>query len=130
MLCWINFPCPFEVPCNEVNCNLSVIWKKGQSQNGVTRKQSTLNYPKTQTFLTTWYAHARVRIRELKNLFVFFFGKFDMLCFLVIFAFRFALLPYCRRFFHATHNFKYILALALNDKHWSIKGTFIHSYLV
>ena len=92
LLCWINFPCSFEVPCNEVSCKLSVIWKKGQSQNGVTRKQSTPNYPKTQTFLTTWYVHARMRIRELKNLFVFF--SENLICFVFLLS---ALLdsPFC-----------------------------------
>ena len=39
----------------------SLIRKKGESQNRVSRKQSTPNFPKKRTFLTPWDEHVYVR---------------------------------------------------------------------
>ena len=67
----------------------------------VTRKQRTSNFPNKRTFLTPWYAHVRVyaqlRVRIRSKKCSFFFGKFDVLYFLVTSVLRFAFLPYYRR---------------------------------
>ena len=50
--------------------NSSVIRQKGESQNSCYKKTKHIKFSEKRTFLTTWYAHVRVRIRELK-MFVF-----------------------------------------------------------
>ena len=42
----------------------SVIRQKGESQNGGNKKSKHAKFSEKQTFLTPWYAHVRVRIRE------------------------------------------------------------------
>ena len=59
-------------------------------KSGVTRKQSTPNFPKNKHFLPT-DTHAHACVSEGKNV---FFRKFGVLCFLVTPILRFALLPY------------------------------------
>ena len=59
-----------------------IIRQKGERQNG--------GYKKTK------HSHVRVNIRG-KEMFFFFFGKFDVLCFVVTTIFRIILLPYYRR---------------------------------
>ena len=54
---------------------------------GVTRKQSTLNFPKNEHFLLCVSGGKKCS----------FFGKFGVLYFLVTPVLRFAFLPYCRR---------------------------------
>ena len=54
---------------------------------GISRKQSTANFPKNRHFLPPDTAGKKFS----------FFGKFAVLCFLEIPALRYALLPYCRR---------------------------------
>ena len=72
----------------------SVIRQKGESQNGVSRKQSTSNFPKNEHFLPP-DTHTYVCVSGGKK--CSFFGKFDMLCFLETPILIFVLLPYYRR---------------------------------
>ena len=50
--------------------NSSVIRQKGESQNGSFKKKNLSKFSEKGTFLTPWYAHVRVRIREWET-FVF-----------------------------------------------------------
>ena len=72
--------------------NSSVKRQKGESQNGVSRKQSTSKFPKNEHFLLP-DTHTYVCVPGGKK--CSFFGKFDVLCFLeTCFQGRpFALLP-------------------------------------
>ena len=72
----------------------SVIRQKGESQNGVSRKQSTPNFPKNKHFLNP-DTHTYVSVLGSKK--CSFFGKFCVLCFLETPILRFALLPHYRR---------------------------------
>ena len=72
----------------------SVIRQKGESQNGVSRKQSTSNFPKNEHFLPP-DTHTYVCVSGGKK--CSFFGKFDMLCFLETPILISVLLPYYRR---------------------------------
>ena len=62
---------------------------------GVSRKQSTSNFPKKEPFLPL-DPRKYVYVSEGKK--CSFFGKFDVLCFLETAVFRFVLLPYYRRY--------------------------------
>ena len=62
---------------------------------GVSRKQSTQNFPKNEPFLPS-DTHTRVSVSRGKK--YSFFGKTGMLCFLETPVLRFALLPYYRHF--------------------------------
>ena len=67
-----------------------------QSFPGVSRKQSTPNFPKNKHFLPSdTYTYARVSGGRKCS----FLGKFGALCFLETSVLRFALLPYYRRFY-------------------------------
>ena len=68
----------------------SVIRQKGESQNGCSKKQNTPNFPNTRTYVCASGGKKCL-----------FFGKFGVLCFLGTLVFRFALLPYYRRFWWA-----------------------------
>ena len=68
--------------------NSSVIWQKGESQNGGNKNTKHAKFSEKRTF---FYSLICVRIRGKKHS---FFGKFDMLCILVTSVLRFALLPY------------------------------------
>ena len=57
---------------------------------GVTRKQSTPNFPKSKHFLSPCVSRGKK---------CSFFGKFGMLCFLVAPVLRFARLPYYRQIY-------------------------------
>ena len=69
--------------------NSSVIRQKGASQNGCYKKTKQAKFPENPAFLSP----AGVK----KCL---FFGKFDVLCFLVTPVLSYALLPYCGRIDH------------------------------
>ena len=64
-----RFPSPWEFELQRVFCIYNgkslVIRKKENLKTGVSRKQSTWNFPKNEKrlFFTPWYAHVRVRIR-------------------------------------------------------------------
>ena len=62
--------------------------EKGESQKGVSRKQSTPNFPKTNICTYVCVSGGKKCL---------FFGKFEVLCFLETPALRFALLRYYRR---------------------------------
>ena len=47
--------------------NSSVIRQKGQSQNGCFKKKKHAKFPEKRTFLTPWYAHARVFRTYISN---------------------------------------------------------------
>ena len=66
---------------------------------GVSRKQSTPNFPKNKHFLPP-DTHTYVCISRGKK--CLFFGKFDMLCFLETPLLRIALLLYYRRYYLQT----------------------------
>ena len=72
----------------------SVIRQKGESQKGVSRKQSTPNFPKNEHFLSP-DTHTYMCVSGSKK--CLFFGKFGMLCFLETPALRLTLLPYYQR---------------------------------
>ena len=88
----------------------SVIRQKSEFQNGYLKKTKHATFSRKQTFLTPWYAHVRMHIREaIKVRF-----SVGMLCFVVFFGIffeisvlRFAFLPYYRR--------KLIIAIAADD---------------
>ena len=71
-----------------------VIRQKGKFTTGVTRKQSTPNFPENEHFLAP-DTQTCVCISGGKK--CLFFGKFDVIYFLVTFVLRFASLPYYRR---------------------------------
>ena len=77
--------------------NLSIIRQKYESLNGVTRKQSTPHFPKNEHFLPS-NTHKCVCVLGGKK--CWFFGKFDVLCFLVTPVLRYSLLPDCGRIDH------------------------------
>ena len=63
----------------------------------VARKQSTSNFPKNKHFLPC-DTHVRVKMYHVRITGkCSFFGKFGVVCFLVISVLRFAPLPYYRR---------------------------------
>ena len=67
--------------------NTLVIRQKANLKTGVSRKQSTSNFPKKRTFLTPWYVNVRKNVRFSENMVCFVFLKHR-------FAIRpFALLP-------------------------------------
>ena len=72
----------------KIRNTVSVIKQNGKSQNGGTKKAKHAKSSEKRTFLTTWYAHVSGGKKCL------FFGKFDVLCFLVTSVLRFALLSY------------------------------------
>ena len=65
--------------------------QKSEPHNGITRKLSTLNFPKKRTFLTP-DTHSYVYVSGGKK--CSFFRK---ICFLATSVLRFVFLPYCRR---------------------------------
>ena len=73
----------------------SVISQRGKSRSGCYKKTKHAKFSKKPKFLATWYAHVRVRMKGQQML---VFGKFGVLCFLVTTIFKFALLPYYRRY--------------------------------
>ena len=72
----------------------SVIRQKGESLNGVSRKQSTPNFPKNKHFLNP---DTQTYVCVLEGKKCSFFGKFGVLCFLETPVLRFTLLPHYRR---------------------------------
>ena len=70
---------------------LLVIKQRANLKTGVSRKQSTPNFPKKRTFLTT-DMHTDVCVSGDKK--CSFFGKLGVLSFLETLVLRFALLPY------------------------------------
>ena len=67
---------------------------KGQIPNGCCKKTKHVIFSEKLIFLTSWYAHVRVSVREQE---CSSFEKFGKLCFLVTFVLRFALLRFYRR---------------------------------
>ena len=67
----------------------TVIRQKGESRKGGYEKTKQAKFSKKVTFLTPWYVHMRARIGGKK---CSFFGKFGVLCFLVISVWLFILL--------------------------------------
>ena len=67
----------------------SVIWEKGESQNGCYKKRKHTIFSEKQTLVTPWYAHVRVCIRE-KKILVFR----EILCALVFCNTRFEICPF------------------------------------
>ena len=61
---------------------------------GVTRKKCTPNFPKNEHFLPPDTHMCVSGVKKCSS-----FGKFGVLCFLVTPVLKFALLPYCRRYF-------------------------------
>ena len=85
---------------------------------GVSRKQSTSNFPKNEHFLPP-DLHTYVFISGGKK--CSFSGKFDMLCFLETPVLRFALLPYYQRFvciFEVCLKWSKHVMLNASDKTW------------
>ena len=80
----------------------------GNIKAGVSRKQSTPNFPKNDYFLLP-DTHTYVRVRVMGKKYSFF-GKFGVLCFLEIAVLRFALLPYYRR---TTGSFRFFIVFVL-----------------
>ena len=76
-----------------VQSTSSVIRQKANLKTGVSRKQSTPNFPKNEHFLPS-DTHTYKCVSGGKN--VRFFGKFDVLCFLETPVLKFAFLPYYR----------------------------------
>ena len=71
---------------------MSVIWQKGESQNGGSKNTKQVKFSKKPTFfIPDTYMSVSVGIKRS------FFGKFGLLCFLVTSVLRFTLLPYYRR---------------------------------
>ena len=68
--------------------------KRANLKTGVTKKQSTLNFPKNEHLPSD--THTQVRASGSKK--CLFFGKCGMLCFLVTPVLRFVLLAYYRRY--------------------------------
>ena len=73
-----------------------VYFKRTNLKTGVSRKQSTPNFPKNEHFLPP-DTHTYVCVSGGKK--CSFFGKFGVLCFLETLALRFALLPYYQRYY-------------------------------
>ena len=67
----------------------SVIRQKGESQNGGNKKTKHANFPKNERFLRP---DSHTYVCESGGKKCSFFGKFGVLCFLVTFVLRFALL--------------------------------------
>ena len=78
---------------NFENLSSSVIMQKSESQNGCYKK-NTQSFPKNEYFLPP-DTHMCLYVPGGRK--CLFFGKFDVLCFLVTPLLRFALLLYCRR---------------------------------
>ena len=83
-----------------VLCDSLVIRQKGKYQNGGNKKtkhakfseKTNVSYPLIHTRTCAYQG-----VRNVQVFLVFFFGKFDVLCFLVTSVLRFALLPYYQR---------------------------------
>ena len=83
-----------------VLCDSLVIRQKGKYQNGGNKKtkhakfseKTNVSYPLIHTRTCVYQG-----VRNVQVFLVFFFGKFDVLCFLVTSVLRFALLPYYQR---------------------------------
>ena len=84
-----------------VLCDSLVIRQKGKYQNGGNKKtkhakfseKTNVSYPLIHTRTCAYQGVRNVQVFLL----FFFFGKFDVLCFLVTSVLRFALLPYYQR---------------------------------
>ena len=83
-----------------VLCDSLVIRQKGKSQNGGNKtkhakfsEKINVSYPLIHTRTCAYQGVRNVQVFLL----LFFFGKFDVLCFLVTSVLRFALLPYYQR---------------------------------
>ena len=87
---------PHTVPLRCSKYNSSVIRRKGESQNGGNKKTKQAKFSEKRTFLTPPDSHTYVRVSVGKTcfFFLFVFGKLGLLCFLVTFVLRFALLSY------------------------------------
>ena len=70
-----------------------VIRKKSESQNECNKKTEHTKFSEKTSIS---YPVIRTSVSGVRN--VRFFGKFDVLCVLVTFVLRFALLPLCRQF--------------------------------
>ena len=94
-----------QIEPNDKIDKYKVIRQKRESQNSVSRKQSTPNFPKNELFLPP-RTHTYVRNGGKK---CSFFGKFGVLCFCETPILRFALLPYYRgigvlyQSYHSSH---------------------------
>ena len=83
-----------------VLCDSLVIRQKGKYQNGGNKKtkhakfseKTNVSYPLIHTRTCAYQG-----VRNVQVFLFFFFGKFDVLCFLVTSVLRFALLPYYQR---------------------------------
>ena len=80
----------------------TVTRQKSESQNGCHKKTKHVKFSEKPTIFTTWYPNTEKRTvltpwyTHLRKKFSFF-GKFDMLCFLVTPALRHTILPYCQQ---------------------------------
>ena len=81
-----------------IGCNIALIWVNTFYGSicwlECYKKTKHAKFSEKRLFLTPWYAHAHVCVSGVRN--VRFFGKFGVLCFLIIPVLRFALLPYKR----------------------------------
>ena len=84
---------------------------------GVSRKQSTPNFPKNEHFLPP-DTHTYVCVTGAKK--CLFFGKFGVLCFLKTPVMRFAFLPYYRR----SDSIIFLLLTEIADKTGLTNSTF------
>ena len=86
---------------------------------GVSRKQSTPNFPKNK-HLVTPDTHTQACVPGGKN--YLFFGKFGVLCFLETPVLRFVLLPYYRQMSAArAHSSKYGMYTGLYYSSYNLK---------
>ena len=81
-----------------VLCDSLVIRQKGKYQNGGNKKTKHAKFSE-KTNVSYPLIHTRTcAYQGVRNVWLFFFfGKFDVLCFLVTSVLRFALLPYYQR---------------------------------
>ena len=123
-MCFLNLPC---LICDNLQCQILKFVRnkaKGESQNGVSRKQSTPDFPKNEYFLPPG-THMYVCVSGSKK--CSFFGKFGVLCFLETPVLRFALLPYYRQVVKVCWL---NTSITLSSRRRSVKDNGIHSIFI